>query len=247
LRRSLDEVCDALSDRVSCALRKLPPSADDTRGGGGGGLASAGSSSTSSRRRSGPPPGDDEEGARYEIDIDPLRDYLQERVVHQVVFDRYGEVAARILSALRHRQGEEGSSGGWMESDALAERAMVPAKDARVALHRLYRGNYVDLMPVGASGRHVNPAHTVYLWGIASKPRLRRQVTENVASALWNIRLRREHHLSEQGGAWVDRAQSLSTQSPSVALERDRYWLGLERLDHAILQLDDTLLIMHDL
>jgi hypothetical protein len=41
----------------------------------------------------------------------------------QVIFDSHGEVAARICSILAEK--------GHLEADAIAEIAMVPAKDTR--------------------------------------------------------------------------------------------------------------------
>lgn len=44
-------------------------------------------------------------------------------LVLQVILDSHGEVAARICSILAEK--------GYLEADAIAEMAMVPAKDTR--------------------------------------------------------------------------------------------------------------------
>jgi DNA-directed RNA polymerase III subunit RPC3 len=176
---------------------------------------------------------------QYEIAVQSLRACLRERVTHQMVHDRHGETAARMLSILDKQ--------GWLESDALAVQAMVPAKDTREFLHQLYRSHYVELFHVTTSKQH-NPAATMYLWRIHDG-RLLRQVTENVAHALWNIRLRREHEV-EVGKGWIERAQQAAdtdeNEQEGDRLNFEKFRLGLERLDCAAQQLDETLLVLQD-
>jgi DNA-directed RNA polymerase III subunit RPC3 len=176
---------------------------------------------------------------QYEIAVGALRGCLRERVVHQLVHDRHGEVAARMLSIMGQQ--------GWLESDALAVQAMVPAKDTREFLHQLYRSHYIEIFHVTTSKQH-NPAATMYLWRIHDA-RLLRQVTENVAHALWNIRLRREHEV-EVGKGWIERAQQEAdideNEQESDRLNFEKFRLGLERLDCASQQLDETLMVLQD-
>lgn len=175
---------------------------------------------------------------RFEITVGPLLEYLQTRVVHQLIYDRHGEVAARIITILEKQ--------GWMESDALAEQAMVPAKDTREILHCLYRSRYVELLQL-SSRQQYNPANIIYLWGVQRK-RLWKKIAENVAEALWKIRLRRQHQL-QMGKDWVERAQTADADENDHETDRlnyQKFCLGLERLDFAALQLDDTLMVMHD-
>lgn len=175
----------------------------------------------------------------FELAASSLVDFAQERIVHQIVLDRHGVVAARVISILlKHR---------WLESEALAEHAMVPAKDIREVLHTLYRSRYVEMNSFSNLRQH-NPSHSIYLWGV-NKARLRRQASEDITTALWNLRLRRQHEM-EIGKDWVERAQQ-ATDTDENDHEMDRlnyqkFCLGLERLDHAALQLDDALMAMID-
>lgn len=181
------------------------------------------------------------EGTSYEIDVASLVDYMQERIVHQIVQDRFGDVAARIVTIL--------SRHGWLESETLAEHAMVPAKDVREILHQLYRSRYIEMLQLSTSSKQQhNPATAVFLWGV-QKSRLRRKVTENIAQALWNIRLRRQHQM-EVGKNRVERAQQAAVagenDNETDRLNYRKFCLGVERLDSAALQLDETLLAMND-
>lgn len=175
---------------------------------------------------------------RYEILVSSLLDYLRTRATHQLIYDRHGEVAARVVAIL--------SRQGWLESDVLAEQAMVPAKDTREILHTLYRSGYVDLFQLGTS-RQYNPASTIYLWRV-DKDRLLRKVKENVMLALWRIRLRRQHQ-AEVGKEWISRAQQAEADendNETDKLNYQQFCLGLERLDQAVLNLDETLMLLHD-
>jgi DNA-directed RNA polymerase III subunit RPC3 len=72
---------------------------------------------------------------------------------------------------------------------------------------------------------------------------------DDVAKALVNIRLRRGHEL-EVGREWIERAkQAPDTDENDHEADREsytRFCLGLDRLDAAALQLDDTLLALTD-
>lgn len=168
-----------------------------------------------------------------------LVEYLRERIIHQIINDRHGEVAARIVTILcKH---------GWLESDALANLAMVPAKDCRANLHQLYKSQYIDLFQLSTS-RQYNPANIIYMWRV-QKHRLFRNATENVTTALLNIRLRRQHQV-EVGKEWIERAQQ-AEETDENDHETDRlnyqnFCVGMERLDCAAQQLDETLMVLKD-
>jgi DNA-directed RNA polymerase III subunit RPC3 len=176
---------------------------------------------------------------RYEVSVGRLLDYLRERVIHQIIQDRHGIVAARIVNILRHK--------GWLESETLADHAMVPAKETREHLHRLYRCRYIDLFPLPTTRQH-NTSSCIYLWQVQWN-RLLNQVRENVAMALWKMRLRRQHQ-GEMGRGWIERAQQAEemdeNEHESDKVNYQKFCLGLERLDCAIQHLDETHMILED-
>jgi len=177
-------------------------------------------------------------GGKFEINVKELLEYLRTRVQTQMILDSHGEIAARIVSIL--------SSKGHLESDAIADAAMIPAKDVREILHRLYRENYISLFALQQTKQY-NPSSAFYLWYV-NKARLRQTVTANVCKALLNLRLRRQHEL-EVGNEWVERAKEPLRDENEHELDRQNYHnflQGLERLDNAILQLDDTLMVLRD-
>jgi hypothetical protein len=80
------------------------------------------------------------ENAQFQIATRKLVQYLHDRIIHQVILDSHGEVAARICSILRHT--------GYLESDAIAEAAMVPAKDTREVSRTLVLSNCLCRLPL---------------------------------------------------------------------------------------------------
>eukprot|EP00934_Nitzschia_sp_Nitz4_P005418 Nitzschia sp. Nitz4//scaffold3_size479765//37888//39669//NITZ4_000015-RA/size479765-processed-gene-0.81-mRNA-1//-1//CDS//3329550503//5408//frame0 len=175
--------------------------------------------------------------AKFQIDVNKLVGYLQDRIIHQMLFDSQGEVAARICSILR--------TNGHMESDIIAEAAMVPAKDTREVLHRLYKDKHVSLLNINQGKQH-NPSSMVYLWYISRLKSLK-TATDNACTALLNMRLRRQHEV-EIGKEWIDRAKEADDENENETdkVNYTRFCQGLERLDTAALQLDETLMVLSD-
>ncbi|KAK1743304.1 DNA-directed RNA polymerase III subunit RPC3 [Skeletonema marinoi] len=177
-------------------------------------------------------------GGKFEINTRNLLARLRHRIIHRVVTTHQGAVAARIINILEYR--------GHCESDIVAEDAMVPAKEAREALHRLHRENYICLSDMHLTKTH-NSGTAIYLWNVIPS-RLKKTVINNVSTAILNLRLRRQHEV-EVGKDWMDRAKDATDENDN---EEDKkkyqaFCKGLERLDSACLQLDETMMVLKDL
>jgi DNA-directed RNA polymerase III subunit RPC3 len=114
-------------------------------------------------------------------------------------------------------------------------------------LHTLYRENYINLFNLNQGKQH-NPASMFYLWEI-SRPKSLRNVTDSVCVALLNMRLRRQHEV-EVGKDWIERAKEAGAtdenDNDADKLNYTRFCQGLERLDNAALQIDETLMVLKD-
>ncbi|GAX24229.1 hypothetical protein FisN_4Lh325 [Fistulifera solaris] len=172
----------------------------------------------------------------FEVDITSLMEYLHKRMANKIVCDRSGETAGRILSIL--------SVLGSLESDKIAQHAMVPVKDTREILHRMYRQNYLELMTLN---RSASTSMQHYVWLVAEQ--FSQVIVRDTAQALYNLRLRRQRQV-QVGKEWIERAQQASvTEENDHETDRvnyQKFCVGLERLDHAVLQLDETLMILRD-
>jgi DNA-directed RNA polymerase III subunit RPC3 len=72
-------------------------------------------------------------------------------------------------------------------------------------------------------------------------------VINNICTAILNLRLRRQHEV-EVGKTWMDRASATDeNESEEEKLKYQAFCKGLERLDSACLQLDETLMVLKDL
>ena len=178
-------------------------------------------------------------GGKFEICTRQLLTRLRSRIQHRILTTHHGLVAARIVSILTMK--------GHCESDVIAEDAMVPAKEAREILHRLHREKYINLFDMHQTKTH-NTGTAIFLWNVIPS-RLYKTVINNVCLALYNLRLRRQHEV-EVGKDWMDRASSGAASEENVHEEDKKkyhaFCKGLERLDCACLQLDESLMILKD-
>ena len=75
------------------------------------------------------------------------------------------------------------------------------------------------------------------------------RVADNVCTALLNMRLRRQHEV-EVGRLLIERAKEAGAtdenENEADKLNYTRFCQGLERLDKAALQLDETLMVLKD-
>jgi hypothetical protein len=189
----------------------------------------------------------------FEVLIPTISNDYIDRILYQIIYDRHGSIAARVLSIL--------STKGYLESDRLAEMAMVPAKDIREVLHHLYRSRYIELLQLSNSSRqqYNNPNNTIYLWGV-ERSRLMQRMIDDVAKALYNIRVRRQHEFENTGTKWIE---LMATKQHNLLndmndahengnvteIDQENYMkfcIGLERLDVASIQLDETLMALCD-
>ncbi|GAX24767.1 DNA-directed RNA polymerase III subunit RPC3 [Fistulifera solaris] len=172
----------------------------------------------------------------FEVDITSLMEYLHKRMAHKIVCDRSGETAGRILSIL--------SVLGSLESDKIAQHAMVPVKDTREILHRMYRQNYLELMTLN---RSASTSMQHYVWSVSEQ--FSQVIVRDTAHALYNLRLRRQRQV-QVGKEWIERAQRAAvTEENDHETDRvnyQKFCVGLERLDHAVLQLDEMLMVLRD-
>jgi hypothetical protein len=179
-------------------------------------------------------------GGAFSIATQKLVKHLRDRTIHQCLSDSHSPLAARIVSILR--------VDGPSEAEHLAEATMEPAKDARVALHGLYRDHIVQLVPLQPGKQH-NTSTMVFLWSV-DHAQLLRAVRDKVCTAMTNLRLRRQHQ-ANVGKAWMERATNPETQADENDHEEDKvryhkFCQGLERLDNALMQLDETLMVLYD-
>lgn len=172
-------------------------------------------------------------GGVFEVPYRHIVEYVRGRAVHRAVCDRFGDLAGRLCAILGTR--------GYLEAEALAEDAMIPVKETQDILNRLYRANIVTMLNIQQTKQH-NPLTAVYLWTV-DRTRMFSTITNDICAALTNLRLRHRHEMAG-GTDFVNRAAEGDDNDGGEAYVQ--FYKGLERLDNACLQLDETLMLLKD-
>jgi DNA-directed RNA polymerase III subunit RPC3 len=177
----------------------------------------------------------------YVVKTKDIIDYIHDCQQHQFITTRLGDEAARICSILKDYS--------YLESDLVAEKAMMPTKDARDVLHRLFRQGYIGLLNLN-QGKQYNTSSMIYLWEYNRK-KIIRKVSDDVCTALLNMRLRRQHEIT-RGAQFMDRAANAGqsdfdeNEHKADLEERRKFAVGIQRLDNAILSLDELSMTFED-
>jgi D-aminopeptidase len=108
---------------------------------------------------------------------------------------------------------------------------MIPMKEARVNLYKMYKDKYVTYQEVPR--RDHNPETTLFLWGINNLGGKNNVVVDDAHKTLLNLRLRREAEVAKHRDVIVGLDESLADE---VEVARQFRFI-LEHLDKAILDM----------
>ena len=185
--------------------------------------------------------GDGGASSRFFVRTRDMVNFLHDCQRHQFIKSNLGNDAARTISILKEHS--------FLESDLVAEKAMMPPKEARDVLHDLFRRGYINLLNLN-QGKQYNTSSSIYLWEY-NCPKLQRKISDEVCTALLNMRLRRQHEIC-RGAQFMDRAATVAANSlgenehKEDQEERRRFAVGLQRIDNAILSLDELSMTLLD-
>ena len=111
----------------------------------------------------------------------------------------------------------------------------------------MYKAKYIEMLYLQQSKQH-NPGTAIYLWHVDRK-RLTHTIVQHLCRALVNLRMRRQHEM-QLGKDWIERAKEAGDMEENeTKLDKENYQKfcqGLERIDNACLQLDETLMGLKD-
>jgi hypothetical protein len=152
--------------------------------------------------------------------------HVRTRSVEQVVAQRFGERAARLMRVVRHMQ--------KADEKVIAAASLLPVKECRALLYQLMQAGYAQLVEVPKSAERT-PQRTIYLWSTDLNKALASARNE-LLSALLHVQLRlrderRQVPPSAPGGASatqgprVQPAHASATQGPLVQRMRRLYVL----------------------
>lgn len=108
---------------------------------------------------------------------------------------------------------------------------MIPMKEARVNLYKMYKDKYVTYQEVPR--RDHNPETMLFLWGINTLGGKNNVVVDDAHKTLLNLRLRRAAEVAKHRDVMVGLDESLADE---VEVARQFRFI-LEHLDKAILDM----------
>jgi len=186
----------------------------------------------------------------------PLLTHCRVLQVDAVVRERFGEPACRIFRlVLLKRQ---------LEQKQIADEAMLPVKDTRELLYKLFKVEFVQLQEVARTADH-SPSRTFYLWRVRVRTRLSRppadvrqvdllRVIDKMCSELYRtlskVRARLRYEVEqeskalarlESAGSAPEGVQVSLTAEQRTRLERIRR-VGAA-LEVSLMRLDETVLL----
>lgn len=123
----------------------------------------------------------DDSNPTYFVRMKAIVDYAKRKLIHDVAVTRYDVQCGRIIELL---QGPK----KYIEEQILADYVILPARDVRERLYRMYKDKWVDFYEL-SKRNDFNPGSTYYFWYL-DHSRLRQSILNNMYKAVLNLRLR---------------------------------------------------------
>lgn len=143
-------------------------------------------------------------------------DYARRQALHGALVERYDLAAARLIALLcRHRK---------LDQAELAERGLLPPKDARARLYSMFSDGLIDLHQ--NAGAPQDP-----VW-VLDLDRAYRSCLADARSALRNLLIRRHFEVA------TSRLSHNDGQADDWTEERAAKVPAIDRIDHALIKLD---------
>ena len=130
----------------------------------------------------------------------------------------------------------------YLDQQTVGEMAIIPARETRERLYRMYRDRWVDYVEICKRSDYA-PASTFYFWFL-DKNKLDNALQESLHRSIFKLRSRRLLE-SRKNPALVDLSvinQLDNDNEDAKKLEKQEF--SLDRIDQAVLQTDFTSLIL---
>jgi len=161
----------------------------------------------------------------YSISLLALSEFVQIKVIESIVQQRFGDLSLRIFRLLRMKK--------QLEQKQVADLALISATKTRKRLYQMLSCGFVQLQEVPRTVDHA-PSRTFYLWSVRID-QVRRMVIDEMYVVLRKLRQRLQH----------EETFSQDLERPRPLGETDLCRVT-DKLEHAILQLDHSLMVLND-
>jgi len=182
---------------------------------------------------------------KYSVNIGTVLDNLKQKTIHNIVCEKYGVQAGRIIEVLRHHK--------YVEQQAISDCAIVPAREAREKLYSLFQDKWVNYYEVSKSGSNsYNPSSTVYLWYYNNADGFNNSCNRTLINRLYMVIYKlavRYAHEIETGRTLVEVGQDTNSNPSTVGASGtnvdtvELLQLRLNRLQRSIFEVADTMFL----
>jgi transcription initiation factor IIE alpha subunit len=181
-----------------------------------------------------------QEQERYCVHLGNIVESLKQRTLHAVIRERYarddklgggdGDRNARICRVLLDKR--------FLDQQQLSELAMMSLRETRERLYHMYRDEVVTFQEVPRRADH-HPNQTFYLWAFDAR-RVTGELLDRMYKGALNLRLRRQKEVGEKGDLLANKD---NIRDEVEAAHFDRLTTALDRLDQALENVDETIML----
>ncbi|KAK3740110.1 hypothetical protein QZH41_012346 [Actinostola sp. cb2023] len=129
----------------------------------------------------------DSGGGTYAIDIKKCILTLCQHTIQSIIQEKYGSNAVRVCRLLLRKD--------HLEQKQIGELAMIPSKDAKELLYKLFSENVISMQEVAKSTDYA-PSRTIYLFSVNLK-QLSRTLLERCYQTIGNLMSRRQSEIQD--------------------------------------------------
>ncbi|XP_035664113.1 DNA-directed RNA polymerase III subunit RPC3-like isoform X1 [Branchiostoma floridae] len=193
-------------------------------------------------------------GGMYVLNMQKALETLCKASIESVVQERFGSKCSRIFRLLLMKR--------HLEQKQVEDMAMIPAKEAKELLYKLFSENFVTMQEIPKTPDHA-PSRTFYLFGI-NMHQVSRMLLDRCYKAMGNLISRREHENTENRRL-VEKSQRVdaiaaSLQSsgadttqmseveemitPPERQQLNKLKHDISKLEQSELQLDETIFLL---
>ena len=122
--------------------------------------------------------------------------------------------------------------------------AIIPSRDARELIYKLYREHWIDYQEISKRS-DFNPASTYYFWTL-DREKIVSNLLNSSYKAIINLRLRKTHEMIVSASQGFDVTNNIMYNDDKDKNETERLKLVYARLDEGVSILDDSILL-HEL
>ena len=169
------------------------------------------------------------DGPAYTINVAGTVAHQKERAIHDIAVHRYGLPTARILRLLQSKP--------HLEQQTIADVAIIPAREARERLYKLFRDGWANYLEI-TKRPDFNPSSTTFFWYVDT-PAVEGKVIEHTYKALYNLQGYRDMRY-KQGKHLLE----FVVTDPAEVRKYDRFVSDMNNLDDGLLKLDTTLMLL---